>query len=62
MHPVTNVEEVHSSTQNDKDRYRSLGASFKDEERHLPTEHTIVDRGERVNEVTHHHVQSVCNR
>jgi len=57
--PVTKVHERHTSTDEDRNLYLSLGANHKDTETHRPKERTIIDLGERVHENIHHHVHHV---
>lgn len=57
--PVTTIREQHVNTEDDVNLLRGIGEKHRDTETHRPTERTIVDRGEIVNENVHHHVHHV---
>ncbi|GJN89307.1 hypothetical protein Rhopal_002287-T1 [Rhodotorula paludigena] len=56
--PVTHVRENHVATDEDKAQFASLGHAH-DSKVEAPRERTIIDRGEKVHENTHHHVHHV---
>ncbi|BGP24552.1 hypothetical protein JCM10295v2_003470 [Rhodotorula toruloides] len=56
--PVTDIRERHVATDEDKAQFASL-AKEHDTVQEAPREKTIVDRGEQVQENTHHHVHHV---
>ncbi|BGP07970.1 hypothetical protein JCM10049v2_003815 [Rhodotorula toruloides] len=56
--PVTEINERHVATDEDKAQFASLGKE-RDTFQEAPREKTIVDRGEQVHENTHHHVHHV---
>ncbi|PWN91205.1 hypothetical protein FA10DRAFT_219811, partial [Acaromyces ingoldii] len=60
-HPVTNIYEKHASTDKDAKLLSTVAHSHghKDELKHAPVIHQIVDRGEKVNETVHHHIHNV---
>jgi len=57
--PVTNIQEKHASTNEDKALLAGLASQHKDTETHRGKERTVVDLGEKVHENTHHHVHHV---
>jgi len=57
--PVTEINERHSSTNEDRSLFQGLAAQHKDTEVHRGKERTVVDLGEKVHENVHHHVHHV---
>ncbi|GAA5899253.1 hypothetical protein JCM6882_009296 [Rhodosporidiobolus microsporus] len=57
-HPVTNIHENHVATDEDKAHFAGLKTAH-DSVTDAPRERTIIDKGEKVHENTHHHVHHV---
>lgn len=59
--PVTKVAEKHASTDKDAKLLATIatGHGHKNEVKHAPKQHQIVDRGEVVTESIHHHIHNV---
>lgn len=60
-HPVTKIHEKHASTDKDAKLLSTIAAghNHKNEVKHAPIDHKIVDNGEIVNESVHHHIHNV---
>ena len=57
--PETTIREVHANTDKDAALMRSVAGTYKDSFTHAPIDRSVIDRGETVREITHHHIHNV---
>ena len=57
--PESTVREVHANTDKDAALMRNVAGNFKDTFTQSPIERSIVDKGEAVREIVHHHIHNV---
>ena len=57
--PETTVREAHANTEKDAALLRSVAGNYKDTFTQSPIERQIVDKGEAVREIVHHHIHNV---
>lgn len=57
--PATTIREVHANTDKDAALLRSVAGTPKDTFSQAPVERSIVDKGETVREIVHHHIHNI---
>ncbi|KAI3626187.1 hypothetical protein CBS9595_001548 [Malassezia furfur] len=57
--PATTIREVHANTDKDAALLRSVAGTPKDTYTHAPIERSVIDKGETVREIVHHHIHNI---
>ncbi|PKI84151.1 hypothetical protein MVES_002121 [Malassezia vespertilionis] len=57
--PMTTIREVHANTDKDAALMRSVAGNPRDTYTEAPIERSIVDKGETVREIVHHHIHNI---
>ncbi|WFC98412.1 hypothetical protein MYAM1_001139 [Malassezia yamatoensis] len=57
--PATTIREVHANTDKDAALLRSVAGTPKDTFSQAPIERSVIDKGETVREIVHHHIHNI---
>ncbi|WFC93776.1 hypothetical protein MBRA1_000399 [Malassezia brasiliensis] len=57
--PTTTIREVHANTDKDAALLRSVAGTPKDTYTQAPIERSVIDKGETVREIVHHHIHNI---
>lgn len=57
--PATTIREVHANTDKDAALLRSVAGAPKDTYTQAPIERSVIDKGETVREIVHHHIHNI---
>lgn len=57
--PATTIREVHANTDKDAALLRSVAGTPKDTYTQAPIERSVIDKGETVREIVHHHIHNI---